>query len=66
MQDALRRTPPFAQGSEFFVPVKAFKCRLCEKIVRSEAEMTAHFLGDQHNEKYEQMKAKNPNYEQER
>lgn len=66
MQEALRKTLPFAQGSEFFVPIKAFKCKLCEKIFRTEAEMTAHFLSDCHNEKYEQMKAKNPNYEQER
>lgn len=66
MQEALRKTLPFAQGSEFFVPIKAFKCKLCEKIFRTEAEITAHFLSDCHNEKYEQMKAKNPNYEQER
>merc|ERR1712227_744692 len=63
IKESLKETVDLAKGSEFFVPVQAFKCKLCEKIFRTEADAQAHFLSACHNEKYDQFKAQNPNYE---
>ena len=63
IKESLKETVDLAKGSEFFVPVQAFKCKLCEKIFRTEADAQAHFLSAAHNEKYDQFKAQNPNYE---
>ena len=41
----------------------AFKCKLCEKIFRTEADVSAHFLSTAHNAKYEEFTLSNKNYE---
>ena len=41
----------------------AFKCKLCEKIFRTEADVSAHFLSTAHNAKYEEFTTSNKNYE---
>ena len=41
----------------------AFKCKLCEKIFRTEADVSAHFLSKAHNAKYEEFTTSNKNYE---
>ena len=41
----------------------AFKCKLCEKIFRTEADVSAHFLSTAHNAKYEEFTSSNKNYE---
>ena len=66
MNDVIKRTCEMAKGSEFFVPIQAFKCRLCDKIFRTEADMMCHFLGPAHNKKYDEMNFNNSNYEYQR
>ena len=39
IKESLKETVDLAKGSEFFVPVQAFKCKLCEKIFRTEARL---------------------------
>ena len=66
MNEALGRTPELAKGSEFLMPIRAFKCSLCGKIFRTEADAHFHFLGKEHNCRYEEMVKANPAYEHER
>ena len=66
MNEVLGRTPELAKGSEFLMPIRAFKCSLCGKIFRTEADAHFHFLGKEHNCRYEEMVKANPAYEHER
>ena len=40
IKESLKETVDLAKGSEFFVPVQAFKCKLCEKIFRTEVRLS--------------------------
>ena len=62
----MKKMADLAQGAEFFVPIQAFKCRLCDKIFRTEADAMAHFLGPCHNKKYDEMRNRNKDYEGQR
>lgn len=63
VRESLNETIDLSKGSEFIVPIQAFKCKLCEKIFRTEADVSAHFLGAAHNLKYEEFIKANKNYE---
>ena len=66
MNEVLKKSCELAKGSEFLVPIQAFKCRLCDKIFRTEADIISHYLSDAHNKKYDQMNCSNSNYEYQR
>lgn len=63
IKESLNEPIELSKGSEFIVPIQAFKCKLCENIFRTEADVSAHFLSTSHNSKYEEFTTSNKNYE---